>query len=83
MFPSPIWILKYLRVTWKLSYTLISIGITITKWVSYNCPLRRFLIFFCMSKQIQFESNTNLTPPAVSLNYLEEINEMKPIINLY
>lgn len=56
MFPSPIWILKYLGITWKLSFTLISTNITSTKWFKYNCPLKRFLIFFfCTLEQIKFE----------------------------
>lgn len=30
-----------------------------------------------MSKQTKFENNTDYIPPEVSLNYLEEVNEMK------
>ena len=78
MFPYPIWILKYFRVAWKLSFTFISPRITSTKWFSYNCPLKRFLIFFS-SEQKNVEKNTDLIPPEVSINYLEDINERKPM----
>lgn len=78
MFPSPIWILKYFRVAWKLSFTLISPRITSTKWFSYNCPLKIFLNFFS-SEQKNVEENTDFIPPEVSLNYLEDINERKPM----
>lgn len=36
-----------------------------------------------MPKQRKFENKTNYIPPEVSLNYLEEVNEMKSIISTY
>lgn len=77
MFPSPIWTLKYLRVTWKLSFTLISTRITSTKWFSYNYPLKGFWFFFLLHigadkilEKYRFDFSLS------SLNYLE-INEIK------
>lgn len=79
MYPSPIWNLKYLRVAWKPSFTLISTRITAPMVQLQLSLVRVFGFFFFLSEQKKNGGNTDLIPPEVSLNYLEKINRMKPM----